>query len=278
MKNGCRFDVCVPITKAMPTATGGHRIVGIATDHKRDVDREIIKASSAPWTLDYLREAGCLNWNHSSDIIGPVLDADFIDADSARRKYQRPVEGIAAEVMGEIHPRTGPDDPYGLREAHRLIKVRHPLFFSFQGVAARKDPITGEVIPALFHQVAVTPQPRNTNCACIVKSFGEMADALAEYSQDQSVPEDAPVVYVMKALDVTGVVPQGGTSGGDALKIEHRGHGDQHCSCGRVTRDGDKYCANCGTLCKSLAPEFSVQNGLLRVMHALSFNAHGTSR
>lgn len=271
---GRRFEINVPMCKSLEAGDGSIEMRGIATDERRDVDREIIKATQAPWNLDYLRKAGVFNWNHTHQIIGHLTDANWIDADGAQKRYGQSVEGTAIDIAGRVHPLTGIGDPAGLMEAHRLVKCKHPLFYSIQGTAGSKDAITGEVIPAFIHQIAITPQPKNTNCSAysMAKSLAGMAQELAEARPESD--HELPLVFIGKAIEATGIVPNGDTTGGDALKLQNGGSGSgsgggsstrRRCAkCGERDERGAnaRFCSDCGgTLIDTASTSASARGG-----------------
>lgn len=270
-----QFRFVVPLTKSeVDPVSGRIKVKGIATDHKKDLDGEIVKASDAPLSLKYLEEAGVLNWDHSHDIVGRVTKARLIPEAQARELYGRPIVGTAVEIEGEIHPIADESHalvaPRGLKNVHHLVKAGHPLYFSIQGQVERR--FNGEneagdqgivVLPALIPQVAVTAQPRNTNAVCtIVKSFAQLTatpeELAAQVETQPAASAEEPVVTLFtkaldldvepetdplarlenaaemfkgavealrKSMEVTGVVPQPGTTGGDSLKSDGLGGG-----------------------------------------------------
>lgn len=280
------FELLIPLSKSISTgANGSRKIHGVASDEKIDADVELVKASGKPGILDYLRDAGVLNYDHRHTPVGYVTGAEFLDKSVAAQMYGKPIEGTAVRIEGEIHPLLGNGrDPADLEEVHRLIDCGHPLFFSIQGTRERQTRGADGVvttIPGIISQVAITTQPKNTNAVCVLaKSMGEVLNQWISPSGETSeavavvqetVPGDGAdlpsrLVFQCAPLEkseiaksegagmvTTGAVPAGGTTGADAAKVEQLdGHtanqalGNCCNSCKSKLAKGAKFCSCCG--------------------------------
>ena len=190
----------MPLVKSEAQSDGRIRVWGIASDHSKDLDGEVIKASENPDCLDY----GFIKFdlNHNSvlkdgPVIGDVTAIRILKNADARKKYpQLVIEGDPVEVEGFVYP-LGSRPPKDLELVHHYAEVGAGLGFSLfgsrqgpprmeRGKDGRMVPVT---VPGLISTIAITPQPKNHRGACyIAKSLSGVMSGQFEVETAQFDP------------------------------------------------------------------------------------------
>lgn len=260
------FRLYFDIIKSVHQDDGRVYVSGIATDESEDFSNEIVAAALNPRSIDYLNKFGKFNYDHRSDVIGDITAARFITPKEAKERYGAVIKGTGIEVEGWVQPLDADPANLDLRNIHRLVKGKSKLGFSLHSTGVRgkiemKDGTEKKIaIPTFIPQIAIVPQPMNTNTACIVKSLsdlisGQYKDDLPEAGdgENEVIPTFIfPSVKIDKSLMTTGAIAQAGTTGGDSLKESDTGSigrertTKKRICCGRELASYAKFCPSCG--------------------------------
>ena len=209
-----------PLNKGLEDEdTGMIHIEGVFTDESVDLEKMIVKSSENPNAFSLVKKGLLkLNYNHGREIVGDVTELKFISARDACEMY--PTQGGCSTVgmvgilkarIFPLLPESGEDLRNARQLAKNFIKFASPVGFSIQGGAQsiRKAVKNGKeisiAVPAIIPLISITPCPVNTSTFMLAKSFSEFLNEIQKSETG--------------AMEVTGVIPQEGTEGGDALKI-----------------------------------------------------------
>lgn len=199
-----QFEFIVPLVKATSIPEQGVlfpsvTVKGIATDQRRDIDLQIVKAAQNKQALDYLHRCGSLNYDHTPELIGKITKARIMGQAEARQAYGTDTVGDCIEIEGVIHAIKNQQHANlcpGLVKSHQMIENKHPLFFSIQGsgmVMPRQADGEQIVYPTIIPEVAVTPHPINVGAVCqyakgyqIAKSLADVMSLLTKLGGDET--------------------------------------------------------------------------------------------
>jgi hypothetical protein len=258
------FEWFVPIVKSEPIGDDGRgpiRVYGVFTDESADLENDIVKAATNPNAFQCARHGQMrFNYNHRNKIVGDVHAVRFLTNAAAQRKYGhfgKTFKGIVGEVEGIVHPLTE-EASEDLKDVRHLLKCQREVGtavgFSLQGKARTQSHPTQPgyrlAYPTFVPLISIAPVPKNMNTVCLAKGID------LSQMEDQSILEldsgpgemdgngDLPaILWVAKAMDVSGIKADGGVTGGDSLKLESSGSGVVN-----AVRDGGhlRSCARCG--------------------------------
>ena len=254
------LEFYLPIIKSEQQEDGRILVHGLASDHNIDLEGEIVKASANPGCIEYPYQK--FDWIHSSmkkpgAFVGDVVKAQIIPEAEAKKKYptEAPyIKGDPLEVEGFVyglgdHPEIAPEV---VKSAHYYLKNGQKMGFSIFGGRQGKTS-DGATIPGFIPTIAITPQPvLPSTCCYVAKSLAAAMGSDCEEVEVAEVPGyTQPRLYVLKALQTTGIIATEGMTGGDALKESDIGNvqSEKKQKCSKCSEDivkGSKYCPLCG--------------------------------
>jgi hypothetical protein len=275
-------ELYIPIVKAEKESDGRLRVWGLASDHSKDLDGEVIKASENPDCLGYGFVKFDLNHNsvRGGPVIGDVTQMRILKHADAKKKYpDKKITGDPIEIEGFVYPMGNiPTDD--LKMVHHYNEVGAGLGFSIYG--ARRPGITYErdaegrnvpvSVPSFISTIAITPQPKNSGSVCyIAKSIHAALQGEFDIETEQTAfdPLEPRMLvfgrdFLAKDLSAqSGSTPLPGATGGEALKVAHTDGPSSsskstdvlenpdksekwcpHCACGVLV--SHRFCPTCG--------------------------------